>query len=217
MRKLFFMIFAAIVFFTSCDNLTRDELSNGVDTNNVIDEQTVNDNAVINDDAVTQDNSIIPDDSVDTDENNTPVKVSMTVLVSTTSYNGQYAPRNVFAVWIEKEDGSYVKSLGRWAQKYRSKLQRWYSKSGNGSQGMTDAITSASRMNHGNVPALVWTIDDIADQPSTDGIYNIYFELNETNGGSKTTTAKIQISETPQVLSTNNASNINNIQITFSN
>ncbi len=141
----------------------------------------------------------------------------MTVSVTTTSYGGQFAPKNVFAVWIEKEDGSYVQSLGAWARNYKSKLQRWYSKSNKGSQGMTDAITGASRMNHSNVPALTWEIADIANQPASNGIYNIYFELNETNGPSKTTTAQIQMSETPQVLGTNNASNINNIQISFGN
>lgn len=208
---------AMLILITGCDNGVRDELINGVDANNENDEQTANDDSLKQDDAVIPDDNVVADDAVVPDDNNTPVTVSMTVSVTTATYGGQYAPKNVFAVWIEKADGGYVATLGAWAQKYRSELQRWYSKSGSGSKGMADAVTGASRTNHNDVPDLTWTIDDIASQPAADGIYNIYFELNETNGGSKTTTAKIQMSETPQVLSTNNASNIKNIQITFGN
>lgn len=214
---------AMLILIAACDNGVRDELINGVDTNNVNDEQTANDDsakqddAVIVDDSVTPDDTVVPDDSVVPDDNVTPGPVSMTVTVTTTSYGGQYAPRNVFAVWIEKADGSYVGTLGAWARNYKSKLQRWYSKSSKGSQGMADAVTGASRMNHNNVPALTWTIDDIASQPAADGIYNIYFELNETNFASKSTTAQIKMSTTPEIISVNNASNINNIQITFGN
>ena len=233
--RILLSIIILLVLIAGCDNGIRDELINGVDTNNVNDEQTASDDAVTNDDAVKQDDTVVPDDSItpddtvvpddnitpdDTvvpDENNNSGPVSMTVTVTTTTYGGQYAPRNVFAVWIEKADGSYVGTLGAWAQKYRSKLQRWYSKSGNGSQGMADAVTGASRMNHNNVPALKWTINDIASQPAADGIYNIYFELNETNFSSKSTTAQIKMGASPEIISVNNASNINNIQITFGN
>lgn len=208
---------AMLILILGCDNGVRDELINGVDANNVNDEQTANDDAVKQDDAVVPDDNVITDEAVVPDDSVTPVSVSMTVSVTTSSYGGEFSPKNVFAVWIEKDDGSYVQSLGAWARNYKSRLQRWYSKSGGGSKGMADAVTGASRTNHNDVPDLTWTISDIAKQPSANGIYNIYFELNETNGGSKTTTAKIQMSETPQVLSTNNASNIKNIQITFGN
>lgn len=208
---------AMLILITGCDNGVRDELISGVDANNASDEQTANDDAVKQDDAVIPDDNVVADDAVVPDDNNTPVTVSMTVSVTTATYGGQYAPKNVFAVWIEKTDGTYVATLGAWAQKYRSKLQRWYSKSANGSQGMTDAVTGASRFNHSDVPDLTWTIDDISSQPAADGIYNIYFELNETNFSSKSTTAQIKMGATPEIISVNNASNIKNIQITFDN
>jgi hypothetical protein len=217
MKRLVFVFIAFMVMIAGCDNGVRDELINGVDSGNVNDEQTTNDNTVVPDNNVTPDNTVNPDNTVVPDDNVTPVSVSMTVSVTTSSYGGEFSPKNVFAVWIEKDDGSYVQSLGAWAKSYKSRLQRWYSKSSKGSQGMADAVTGASRTNHNDVPDLTWTISDIANQPAANGIYNIYFELNETNGGSRTTTAQIQMSETPQVLSTNNASNIKNIQITFGN
>jgi hypothetical protein len=201
----------------ACDNQDRDDVLNGVDTNNQNDEQTVNDEQSQDDDEqVLKDEEQSAEDDVQIpDGNNTPVPVTMSLSVTTATYNGQYAPRNVFAVWIEKEDGSYIQTLGAWAQSYKSKLQRWASKSNYGSNGMVDAITGASRMNHNPVPELTWKIDDITFQPAQNGIYNVYFELNETNFGSISTTAKIQISETPQVIQINNIDNIKDIQISF--
>lgn len=209
MKNLVFTIFLILIFFTACDNLNRDEFIDGIDTNNPNDEQAVNDEPAVNDEQVITDEIQIPD------ENNTPTPVTMSLSVTTTSYNGSYAPRNVFAVWIEKEDGSYIQTLGAWARNYKSKLQRWASKSNYGSNGMVDAATGASRMNHNPVPELTWKIDDIAFQPAENGIYNVYFELNETNFSSKSTTAKIQISETSEVIKANNTTNIKDIQITF--
>ncbi len=210
MRNQLILISLLTVIFAGCDNFDRTDKATVTP-----DETAISDETVTPDNTVTPDEAAVPDETVVPDENNTPTPVTMSLTVTTTSYNGQYAPRNVFAVWIEKEDGSYIQTLGAWARNYKSKLQRWASKSNYGSNGMVDAVTGASRMNHNHVPELTWKIDDIAFQPAENGIYNVYFELNETNFSSKSTTAKIQISETPEVIKANNIENIKDIQITF--
>ncbi|HQM85122.1 MAG TPA: DUF2271 domain-containing protein [bacterium] len=210
MRNQLILISLLTVIFGGCDNFDRTD-----EATVTPDETAISDETVTPDNTVTPDEAAVPDETVVPDENNTPTPVTMSLSVTTTSYNGSYAPRNVFAVWIEKEDGSYIQTLGAWARNYKSKLQRWASKSNYGSNGMVDAVTGASRMNHNPVPELTWKIDDIAFQPAENGIYNVYFELNETNFSSKSTTAKIQISETPEVIKANNTTNIKDIQITF--
>ncbi|HPM48003.1 MAG TPA: DUF2271 domain-containing protein [bacterium] len=224
MRNQLILISLLTVIFAGCDNFDRTDFSFNPDseeindtnlTDDAVDTAVTPDETAIPDETVAPDNTVTPDETVVPDENNTPIPVTMSLSVTTTSYNGSYAPRNVFAVWIEKEDGSYIKTLGAWARNYKSKLQRWASKSNYGSNGMVDAVTGASRMNHNPVPELTWKIDDIAFQPAENGIYNVYFELNETNSGSKSTTAKIQISESSEVIKANNTTNIKDIQITF--
>lgn len=165
------------------------------------------DDAKSSDDAVVPDNAVVPDDA--------PASVkSVSVSVTTATYNGEYSPKNVFAIWIEKDDGSYIKTLGAWAQKYKSKLQRWMSKSGSGSKGMTDAVTGASRRVHGT-ENVSWNLTDVNNQPLSDGIYNVYFELNETNGSSKQLNAQIQLGANPSVLNVSNTANFKDINISF--
>lgn len=147
MKALILVFFMFSLLFIACDNQDRDGVLNGVDTNNQNDEQTVNDEQVLNDD----DQVLEEDDEQISDESSTPVPVTMSVTVTTTTYSGQYAPRNVFAVWIEKEDGSYIQTLGAWARNYKSKLQRWASKSNYGSNGMVDAVTGASQIGRAHV------------------------------------------------------------------
>jgi len=207
--KKFTILFALLLLTVSCDNLDRNELLNGL-----------NDDAQIIDNS--DDNSIVPDENTTLPDIDTPIpdetvtvkSISVSVSVTTSSYNGSYSPKNVFAVWIEEKDSNYVKTLGAWARNYKSKLQRWYSKSNKGAEGMTDAITGASRRNH-ETEVITWKIDDINNLPTSDGRYIIYFELNETNGGSRSTTAEIQIGENPKVISINETANIKDISITF--
>jgi len=138
----------------------------------------------------------------------------MEVTVDTETYNGKYAPKNVFAIWIENDAGDYIRTLLVKAKKYKSKLDRWASVSNYGSTGILDAVTSASRYNH-NVENVSWNLKDQNDQKVSDGIYNVWFEVNETNGISKKTSAKIRIDKNPLVIQTQETSNIKNIEIKF--
>jgi len=141
-------------------------------------------------------------------------KISMKVTVDTKTYNGNYAPKNVFAIWIENESGDYIRTLLVKAKRYKKKLDRWASISNMGSTGMVDAVTSASRNNH-NSESVLWDLKDKNDQKVSDGIYKVWFEVNETNGTSKKTSATIRIDNNPKVTEIKNSSNIKNIEITF--
>ncbi len=145
-----------------------------------------------------------PDDAV-------TIPASMTVSATTSTYGGQYAPRNVFAIWLEAADGTYIHSLGVWAQKYKSKLTRWYQKSSGGSSGMTDAVTGASRLSHGTETVSL----DFTKYPVRPGNYKVWFELNETNYASKSTSADIAVGPGGTVATTGDTTNIHDIQITF--
>lgn len=154
-------------------------------------------------DTVQPDNTL-PDDAV-------TIPNSVTVTVTTSSYGGEFAPRNVFAIWLEAVDGAYIHSMGVWAQTYKSRLSRWYQKSGGGSSGMADAVTGASRYSHGTQTVSL----DFTKYPVAAGGYKVWFELNETNGGSRTTSADITLGPGGTVTGAANTANIKDIAISF--
>jgi hypothetical protein len=99
----------------------------------------------------------------------------LTVSTLTTTTNGQYAPKNIVAIWVENSSGTFVKSLLVNASQRKSHLTKWISSSkGN----ITDAITSATRSSHGVVKA-VWNGTDTSGKIVANGTYKICMELTE--------------------------------------
>lgn len=71
------------------------------------------------------------------------------------------------AVWIEGGGGTFVKTIGRWADVRRGSLVAWNQKSG----GDADAVSGATRTAHTNALTLTWdlknkqnTVADRADE-----------------------------------------------------
>ena len=48
----------------------------------------------------------------------------------TSPAGGQYMPKNIVAVWIETSNGTFVKTIGCWADARRSHLVAWVAKAG---------------------------------------------------------------------------------------
>jgi hypothetical protein len=106
-----------------------------------------------------------------------PVGETLTVAFDTTANGGPYAPKNVVAVWIERPDGTFVKTIGRWAMSRIDHLVAWTDKSG---QDM-DAVSGASRLNHTERLTVSWTFGDNNGQKVADGSYVIRMELADSN------------------------------------
>jgi len=138
----------------------------------------------------------------------------MKLNVTTATYNGRFAPRNVFAIWIENESGDYVKTLLLKAQNFKVRLNKWYYDSDRGNSGMIDAVTSASRTSH-ETETLSWDLKDKDQNKVPDGNYTIWFELNETNDDSKQNSVKIKIGDTSEVLEVNDTAEIKDIEVSF--
>ncbi len=200
-------IFLAMIMATGCgDNFDRDELLNGPQV--TADEATDDDQPA---DTQTPVDTGEQPDTLQPDEPVTTIPNAVTVTVTTSSYNGQYAPRNVFAIWLEAADGGYIHSMGVWAKNYKLRLSRWYSKSSHGANGMADAVTGASRTSHGSKTVSL----DFTKYPVAAGDYKVWFELNEGNGGSKSTSADITLGPGGTVTGVANTANIKDITISF--
>ena len=83
-----------------------------------------------------------------------------------------FSPKHVLAVWIEAENGNFVKTLKLRADKRKQYLYTWNASSGGNT---TDAITGATMSNH-ETHNLTWDITDVNATVVADGNYKIIAE-----------------------------------------
>jgi hypothetical protein len=107
---------------------------------------------------------------------------TLNVSVSTSHAGGNYKPRNVVAVWVENEQGDFLKTLLARADKRRTHLNTWQASTGAaGSEYNTvDAITGATYSNHGT-RSCTWDGTDFHGDLQEDGTYYLWMELTDKN------------------------------------
>jgi hypothetical protein len=95
--------------------------------------------------------------------------------VRTMAYGGRYAPLNVGAIWVERAEGGYVKTLERWAGVRAMYLRNWQ-RIARGD--VTDAITGATLAAH-RVHEVRWDFTDVTGATVPDGNYKIGLETTD--------------------------------------
>jgi len=107
---------------------------------------------------------------------------TLTVTVSTSETGGNYAPRNIVAIWIEDDQGDFVKTLLAYAQTRRTHLNTWQaSTTAAGSPyNTTDAISGATRTSH-STRSCTWNGTDVEGLLVADGTYRVRMELTDKN------------------------------------
>jgi hypothetical protein len=98
-----------------------------------------------------------------------------TFRVTTQSQAGRYAPKNVGAIWIER-DGKWVETLRVWAG-VRLRYLTTYLEA-NSERNTVDAMTSATVRQHGMQEAR-WNLKDAAGEPAPDGDYVLRLEVTD--------------------------------------
>jgi hypothetical protein len=107
---------------------------------------------------------------------------TLTVSVTTVTANGQYAPRNVGAVWIANSTGGFVKTLAEWGSRRVSHLVKWNATTSAAglSRNTVDAITGSTARTHvGHMGT--WDCTDTRAAPMRTGIYQLCMEVTESN------------------------------------
>lgn len=94
---------------------------------------------------------------------------------TTTSYDGEYGPKNVGAVWLESSDGSFIKTLEVWGSRRLKHAVAWRAASGGDT---VDAITGATRRNHG-AHTVRWDCQDNRGETRSAGPLELHIELTE--------------------------------------
>ena len=115
-------------------------------------------------------------DGGDTDE--LPEIQPVQIELKTVSPGGKYSPKNVGAVWIETDDGDYVRTLEVWAKTRKRHVVKWNVASGGD---VSDAKTSATLKSH-VVHELVWDGTDSSGTLVQAGAYVLRAEVTDKNG-----------------------------------
>lgn len=100
--------------------------------------------------------------------------------------NGQYAPLNIGAVWIETSSGTFVKTVERWAGIRATLLTRWNTASGGwgslfgggNKADMMDAVSKATLRGY-STHTDMWDMKDTTGKIVPDGKYQVVIEATE--------------------------------------
>jgi hypothetical protein len=106
----------------------------------------------------------------------------LSVSVTTSSAGGNYAPRNIVALWVEDANGNFVKTLLAYADKRISHLNTWQaSTNAAGSEfNKVDAISGATKSSHAT-RTCQWDGSDFLGNQVSDGTYYLWMELTDKN------------------------------------
>ena len=104
----------------------------------------------------------------------------LNVSVTTSSAGGNYAPKNIIAIWVEDASGNFVKTLLANADRRIEYLNTWKAAtSAKGTQyNRVDAITGATLTSHGT-RTCNWNGADYNKNPVADGTYYVCMELTD--------------------------------------
>lgn len=111
------------------------------------------------------------------DEEPGEVTGDLEILFTTVSYAGKFAPYNVGAVWIETKEGSFVRTLKKWAGLRTVHLVKWRKATKSND---TDAITGATEKKHKR-HSVNWDRLDTKGKEYKSGDFVLRLELTEEN------------------------------------
>lgn len=105
---------------------------------------------------------------------------TLTVEYMTQTVGGEFAPRNVSAVWIETMAGAYVATIELSAAIRRKDLAYFQDRACTDEPG-PDVIVSATQKTHDKMHMAEWTGLDFEGKGVPDGEYKLYIEVTETD------------------------------------
>jgi len=107
----------------------------------------------------------------------------LNVSTFTSETGGNYAPRNIVAIWVENENGEFIKTLMAYAQDRKTHLNTWQAATAAaGTEYNTvDAITGSTRSSHATRDCM-WNATDYNGNIVADGTYYLWLELTDKNG-----------------------------------
>jgi hypothetical protein len=136
--------------------------------------------------------------------------------VLTAPAGGQFAPRNIGAIWITNSSGVFVKALARWAA-VRATYLTAFNNACKCSMLAADVVSGATAPSHTtHVPDKgPWKCTDSSGAQVPDGDYKIYFEMTDKDGTGPSTSVTFTKGPTAATLTPAGTSNFTNIKLVF--
>lgn len=140
----------------------------------------------------------------------------LTVSVTTSSTGGNYAPKNVVAIWIEDYSGKFVKTLLEYGDKRKTYLNSWETSTAAAGLAFNtaDAVTGATTNSHG-ARACAWDGTDFNQKPVPDGEYRVRMELTDKNAMGNTATFTFQKGPNHQSVSPPNVPGFSSVTLNW--
>jgi hypothetical protein len=108
-----------------------------------------------------------------------------TFRVTTLPLGGRYTPRNIGAIWIERSDGTFIKTLERWAGVRLRYLTHFRAANPTGNK--VDAVTSGTLAMF-RAHSVGWNLSDVNGQEVPDGDYRVQVEVTDDDKTGQTLT-----------------------------
>ena len=130
--------------------------------------------------------------------------------VKTVSAGGNYAPKHVLAIWIEK-DGVFVKTSKAMANQRKQYLYTWRASS---NYNVVDAITGSTINSH-QTHTIEWDCTDLNGNIVPDGNYTLRIEFTDKHAQGPLYSIDFAKGTEPFVLTPPNQTNYINMQFTY--
>ncbi len=140
----------------------------------------------------------------------------LSVSVTTSETGGNFAPKNIVAIWIENDQGEFVKTLLAYAQNRKTHLNTWQASTTAAGTAFntTDAITGATRTSH-NIRSCSWDCTDYNGLVVPDGTYYVWMELTDKNSTGNYSSFSFIKDENPDSQTPSGVPSFDNISIVW--
>jgi hypothetical protein len=215
-------IFAALANGSGCADLEEGsgidtslggEFSEAWDATSVSDEEdsAQTDSDETSDTDSGQTSGTTPGETTTTTDPGNEIGAPLTISLQTITFDGNYAPKHVGAIWIETPDGTYVRTLEYWAKTRKRYLYQWLAASENDDT-VADAMSGATKKSHGT-HEVVWDRKDADGQAMGAGEYLLRAEFTEKNGEGVTLSAPFSLGDGGEDLELEGTKNFTNVTI----
>jgi hypothetical protein len=131
--------------------------------------------------------------------------------VTTLTNNTDYSPKHVLAIWVEDNDGNFVKTLKIRADKRKQYLYTWNDRS---SGSTTDAVTGSTLSSH-TTHSIAWDCTNTSGTIVNDGTYKVYIEYTSEHAQGPITSVDLTKSETDFNAQPSDAAYFTNMDVEF--
>lgn len=138
---------------------------------------------------------------------------SLEINFTTESPGGTFSPRHILAVWVENEDGSFVKTQLVFANARKQYLYTWNSSPANGNE--IDAVTGATQTSH-KTYTVTWDCLDLEQNIIPSGNYILHIEMTDRHNQGPLAEINFTIDENAFTLNPTDETNFKDISLVYS-